>query len=112
MKLFVYGSLKKGYYNSILLKNSVFLGVTKIPGYTLYDNGYYPLAIQSDVKNHTITGEIYEIGNHTWEIIHDMERYAGYKHEKYNDLVFFVYKDWLKAVTRNKHIGTTWPLEK
>ena len=100
------------FYNNFLLKDSTFLGITRVPGYTLYDNGYYPLAVQSETKGHSITGEIYEIGNYIWETIYDMERYAGYKSEKYNELVFFVYKDWLKAVTKNIHIGDTWPLKK
>ena len=108
MKLFVYGTLKKNQYNHKLLKNSKFIEEYSIPGYTLYDTGLYPVAIESEVKNHEIKGEVYEIDSNVWGVIYNMEKYAGYKSRTYNDMYFFVYSDWLKATTKFKHIGATW----
>ena len=108
MKLFVYGSLKKGYYNHRLLKDSQFIRKYSIPGFTLYSAGSYPVAIQSKKGKDYITGEVYEVNSQIWNIINNMERYAGYISTEYDGLIFFVYKDWLKAATKFKHVGHTW----
>lgn len=108
MKLLAYGSLKKGHYNHKLLRDSEFLYETTVPGYTLYSAGSYPVAIKSEIEGHEITGEVYEIDGEIWGIVNNMERYAGYKSELYKDVVFFVYQNWLRAVTKFEHIGSTW----
>jgi gamma-glutamylcyclotransferase (GGCT)/AIG2-like uncharacterized protein YtfP len=108
MKLFVYGTLKKGHYNHRILERSKFIRKDHIPGYTLYDTGHYPVAIKSEIASHFIEGEIYEIDHETWSIVNEMERYAGYKTAVYCDVIFFEFKDWLKATTKFKHIGSRW----
>jgi len=63
MKLFVYGSLKKGYWNHRLLQDAIFVGeaVTK-KHYTLVNSGF-PKAVTVDIgrKKAPVAGEVFEI---------------------------------------------------
>lgn len=59
-KVFVYGSLKKGFQNHSLLKESKFIGNAEISGYKMYNLGYFPGIVESDAKN-IVKGEIYKI---------------------------------------------------
>ena len=59
-KVFVYGSLKKGFANHGILSNAKFIGkyVTE-PSYTMYDLGAYPsITLDGDTSIH---GEVYEV---------------------------------------------------
>ena len=64
MKVFVYGTLKKGFGNHYLLSNSKLLGdsYTK-QAYDLYNLGYYPA--MTDNGNYIIKGELYEVDKDT-----------------------------------------------
>ena len=60
MRIFVYGTLKKGYENHRVIANAKFLGkhVTD-PKYTMYDMGAYPcITLGGDTA---IVGEVYEV---------------------------------------------------
>ena len=59
MKVFVYGSLKKGFHNHYLLEDSVFVATDIVDGYSLVDLGSFPMALP-DPEGHII-GEIYYI---------------------------------------------------
>lgn len=60
MKLFVYGTLKKGFINhSCLGTDAKFLGPATIVGFELRDNGVYPYAFRSNTS--FAKGELYEI---------------------------------------------------
>jgi len=91
MKIFVYGTLKKGFYNhSCLGNNCKFLGNKKILGYTLHDTGKgYPAAVET--KNKFITGELYDISPTQYKSIKAMELGAGYEEKTKNDIKFFIY---------------------
>lgn len=73
MKLLVavYGSLRKGFGNSGLLKDSVFLGTTDIPGFIMYSLGSFP-GIMPD-KDKSIFAEVYEITEATLERLDRLE---------------------------------------
>lgn len=75
-KLFVYGTLKKGFYNHVLLEKSKFLG-HHITGneFTMVDLGAYPALLEEGTT--PITGEVYEI---TSPIAHNIDRLEGYPH--------------------------------
>lgn len=60
MNVFVYGTLKSGYGNNALLRDSTFVSVGTVAGYKLYDSGF-PVARPSD--GDTIIGEIWDIGD-------------------------------------------------
>ena len=58
MKVFVYGTLKRGYGNNILLAGSQFLEERVLPGYKLYNAGF-PVAAPDE--NSSIKGEVFDI---------------------------------------------------
>lgn len=60
MLVYVYGTLKSGYWNNRLLHSAKFVRDADVPGYKLYDVGF-PVALPS--KEEVITGEIWDIGD-------------------------------------------------
>lgn len=58
MKVFVYGTLKKGYGNNVLLNGTKFIEERTLKGYKLYDAGF-PVAAPSE--GNSIKGEVYEL---------------------------------------------------
>lgn len=64
MKVFVYGTLKKGYGLNSLLKNAEPLGSAQVAGYKLVYSGdkqSFPFAIEN--VGTRIIGEVYDIGD-------------------------------------------------
>lgn len=59
-KIFVYGTLRKGEGLNEYMGNFKYLGVTKIDGFEIYSNGYFPMIIRG---NGEVVGEVYEIEN-------------------------------------------------
>ena len=60
-RLFVYGTLKRGYNRADCLKGQVFLGPAEtVAGYKLYDNGSYPAMILSKCSS-GVRGELWEV---------------------------------------------------
>jgi len=59
-RVFVYGTLKKGFYNHCVLGDAKFIGnyITK-PVYTMYDLGLYPAIGMTGST--AIIGEVYEV---------------------------------------------------
>lgn len=74
MLVFVYGSLKSGFHNHRLLKNSKFVGqaVTK-EKYTMYSCGSFPSVTEEPSYN--ISGEVYEINEQTLKSLDYLEGY-------------------------------------
>lgn len=58
MKLFVYGTLKRGYGNNIFLRNAKYEGNLIVKGYKLYNAGF-PVA--KPCADSSISGEVYTI---------------------------------------------------
>ena len=108
MKLFVYGTLKKGFYNHSWLRNSSYLGDYSIPGFTLYDTGYgYPAAVRKE-KSY-IMGETYEVDEYTYRAIQRMEIGASYQEETIDGYSIFTFtKDTLNQTMQSKEIGEVW----
>lgn len=74
MKLFVYGTLKRGFGNNRLLADSLFLGeaITK-PTYRLFDCGGFP-ALSKDIKSgYEVLGEIWDVIGETLELVDILE---------------------------------------
>lgn len=73
-KLFVYGTLKKGYSRNSVLEESKFIGeyITK-PNFTMVDLGFFPGLIE--VGDTSITGELYEVSD---EILEYCDRIEGH----------------------------------
>ena len=73
MKVFVYGSLKKGFYNNVVLGDSEFVAVDIVSGYSLISLGAFPMAIP-DPEGYVI-GEVYYV---TPETLERLDRLEGF----------------------------------
>lgn len=74
MKVFVYGTLKKGFAGNYILTNSYFCGNCSTKKmYKLYTNGMYPCMIPSDKNGISISGELYEIDMKTLQSLNIYE---------------------------------------
>jgi gamma-glutamylaminecyclotransferase len=89
MKVFVYGSLKKGFYNHGLLSESTFIdNAMTLPKYTMYDLGGYPAIVE--MGDTPIFGEVYEVND-----IVRLDRLEG--HPK-----------WYRREQIPTHLGDVW----
>ena len=74
MLVFVYGSLKRGFYNNYWLRDATFIREAKIRlPYQMIDMGDYPALVPSKRKN-LIQGEIFKV---TSPILKDLDRLEG-----------------------------------
>lgn len=76
MKMFVYGSLKKGFHNNPVLGDSEFIGVDIVEGYSMADLGAYPMAYSD--PDGEIIGELYYITPETLEELDRLESEGSY----------------------------------
>ena len=77
----VYGSLKKGYYNSYLLEGSLQIGVhVTEPEYTMYDLGAYPAI--TNTGGTAIHGELYEVDDGVFKRLDTLEGYPSFYNRK------------------------------
>ncbi|MGF1725149.1 gamma-glutamylcyclotransferase family protein [Photobacterium nomapromontoriensis] len=75
MKVFVYGTLRKGEVNASLLDGAICLGACTLQsGFRLFDLGDYPAAIISSGAP-ALVGEVYEITAETLQVLDALERY-------------------------------------
>ena len=77
IRLFVYGTLKKGFRNAVYLENARCLGefITD-PVYAMYDFGNYPAV--SEMGKTAIKGEVYEIDEELLASIDQLEWYPEF----------------------------------
>lgn len=69
--VFVYGSLKRGFHNHSLLKNSQSLGEAKTnPEFVMYSAGGFPIIIRGKFA---ITGELYAVNSATLKKLDRLE---------------------------------------
>jgi len=97
--IFVYGSLKSGYGNNIVLDDSTFIDFHATNSkYTMYDLGAFP-AVALGGKS-SITGEIYSVSD---EILNAVDVLEGVDHDfykrhtistkEYGDVIMYVITD-------------------
>ncbi len=72
MLVFVYGSLKRGFWNHRLLLGAVFEGADCITG-ALHDLGAVPAVALDDVRPTTVRGEVYTVDATTLERLDRLE---------------------------------------
>jgi len=93
IKIFVYGTLKKGGLNHGLIgrdPDNEFIENAKINDYTLYVSGMIPFAIAS--SGDYIEGEVFLVSEETFENIERLELGAGYHREVSPDgIIFYSY---------------------
>ena len=79
MKVFVYGTLKKGYGNNGRLRNATFVEEAIIPGIKLYyswDRGGFPVAQKEETSR--VKGEIWDIsGKYQEETLRGLDALEG-----------------------------------
>lgn len=74
-KLFVYGTLKRGYRLNDYLNGAEFLyEATTLPKYKLYDNGQFPAIAPGKTA---ISGEVFEVPQKLFHLLDKLER--GYR---------------------------------
>ncbi len=69
-RVFVYGTLKKGFSLHRYLAGTRFLGEAKLSGFEMYDLGWYPGIVPG---KGVIYGEVYEIGPGTLALLDEIE---------------------------------------
>lgn len=74
MKVFVYGTLKKGRENHRWLRGSSFIQEDTLKGASMYSLTAFP-AVVFDDKNSVVKGEVYEVEN-----LDQLDRLEGYPH--------------------------------
>ena len=81
--VFVYGTLKKGFGNNILLENSLYLGTGKVINYALkYSHGDNGFPVMFKRKNNIVYGELYAVDNYVLSSLDDLEGEGTLYHRK------------------------------
>lgn len=70
--VFVYGTLMKKGSASHYMRDADFLGDATLPGYAMYDLGWYPGILNREGS--AVLGEVYLVSE---EMLKDMDRYEG-----------------------------------
>lgn len=78
-KVFVYGTLKKGFPNHHVLKNADFVGkaTTTGGGFAMATNGFYP-AVWRGAGPANVQGEVYEVSSLTLGRLDILEGHPGF----------------------------------
>lgn len=75
-KVFVYGTLRRGFGNHRLLFTSQFLGTDTVTGFTMLSVGnFYPALLGNGRSVSVITGEVYEVNDETFKSLDYLEGY-------------------------------------
>lgn len=88
MKLFVYGTLKKGFSNHYLLEDctpihdKVCLG-----GYKMYSLGGFPCIKEAETTD-VVEGEVYDVPSGRWPILDRLEGVPHMYHRKSENIMF------------------------
>ena len=70
--VFVYGTLMKGKSASHTMEDADFLGTAELPGYAMYDLGWYPGILEREGSS--VHGEVYLVSE---EMLKTMDHYEG-----------------------------------
>jgi gamma-glutamylcyclotransferase (GGCT)/AIG2-like uncharacterized protein YtfP len=85
-RVFVYGTLKSGFWNHYLLKGREFIGAAATsPTYKMIDNGF-PV-IMPDPEGKPLAGEIYNVDDETLARLDQLEREGSSYDRKLIDVV-------------------------
>lgn len=76
--LFVYGTLKRGGSNSVLMSDCNYIGDAVLAqNTTLYTNGFFPMMVESSEKSN-VKGELYEVPDDTLDSLDHLEGHPHY----------------------------------
>lgn len=79
-RVFVYGTLKKGFGNHGFLKNSKYLGTDMVDDHTLVRGIGFPYMVE--MKGGDVAGEVYEVNKATMEKLDMLEGYPSHYQKK------------------------------
>lgn len=97
--VFVYGSLKSGYYNHQLLETSEYVGYhTTEPKYTMLNLGCFPAVIEGG--NTAISGELYEVSN---KVLVDLDILEGVPSLYHRGTINTKYGEAIIYILTNNH---------
>lgn len=77
----VYGSLRSGMHNNLLLSSSKLMGEDKVKGFTMLDWGSFPALIESD-NTDDITIEVYSVDDPSFARLDRLEGYPSFYNRK------------------------------
>ncbi len=77
LRLFVYGTLKKGFHNHHFLKNAKFIDTGIIQGNLLHLGGFPGLIVSKSDKDY-VQGELYEIAEETLPALDRLEGHPDF----------------------------------
>lgn len=78
-RVFVYGSLKRGFWNNAALEGQKFLGITHVIGqYEFVDLGAYPGVVRDVQEVRSIGGEVWEVDSDTLTTLDAIEGHPVY----------------------------------
>jgi len=86
--VFVYGTLRKGFYNHRLLENATFSDTGSAYGVRLYDVGPFPAVLPTSDGKGAVHGELYEVDDET---LTRLDRLEGVPHLFRRELVWCDY---------------------
>lgn len=104
--LFVYGSLRKGQYNSYLMKESRFIRTAILTGYKMVSMGDYPAIYPTHNSKDIIHGDIYDVDEKAFGYIDRMEKSAGYICKTISALKVRVYEIAKERAKRHEEISS------
>lgn len=82
-KVFVYGSLKQGFYNHSVLYGATYLGDHNTDKeFKMLDLGSYPAVVNSPECGFSIYGEVYEVDQEGLDRLDHLEEYPAYYNRK------------------------------
>lgn len=87
MKIFVYGSLKRGFYNHERVGKMTYLKDMVLDGFEMYKICSFP-GIKRGTG--TVHGEVYEVEGKTYEKLEYMERSADFYPIQYDGMTVFI----------------------
>ena len=93
IKLAVYGTLRRGWWNSHRIENSTFLGEFRIPGFIMYHLGGFPGVVRGDGE---ITVEVYNIKPEQFASCDRLEGYPSFYNRELIDTP--VGKAWIYII--------------
>lgn len=104
MLVATYGSLKKGFHNHGFIRDSKYLGVDSIAGYSMYKYSSFPMVVASDDINDTIMVEVYDISVDTLVRLDYLEGHPEFYHRIHVDTIYgdaFMYIGTPKQIREN-----------
>ena len=75
----VYGTLRKGESNHYIIRDAKPFGVSRIKGFTMYSNGFYPYAVS---RGKGITVELYKVDADHMRRLDSLEGYPYHYNRK------------------------------